>query len=274
MGFADTVKPGTKVRLSKYPTDATGEMSEADARAITGSFGMELSDLQELLYAAGTHSLLVVLQGMDTSGKDGVVRGVFTHMNPQGVRVASFKVPTPLERAHDYLWRIHKETPERGTVVVFNRSHYECVLVERVKEIAPEPVWKRRYEQINQFEAMLASENTIIMKFFLHISKDEQERRLVAREKDVTKAWKLSANDWVERRNWDAYIEAYEDALTKCSTDVAPWIIVPADHKWYRDLVVAEAVRDRLMPFRREWLETLEERGRLELAAVQAAKLG
>ena len=273
MGFADAVKPGTKVRLSNYPTDATGDMSEKDARAITGSFGMELSDLQELLYAAGTQSLLVVLQGMDTSGKDGVVRGVFTHMNPQGVRVASFKVPTPLERAHDYLWRIHKETPERGMAVVFNRSHYECVLVERVKEIAPEPVWKRRYEQINQFEAMLASENTIIMKFFLHISKDEQERRLVAREKDVTKAWKLSATDWIERRNWDAYQQAYEDALTKCSTDVAPWIIVPADHKWYRDLVIAEAVRDRLMPFQREWLETLEERGRLELAAVQAAKL-
>ena len=273
MGFADTVKPGTKVRLSKHPTDSTGKMSEKDARAITGSYGMELSDLQELLYAAGTHSLLVVLQGMDTSGKDGVVRGVFTHMNPQGVRVASFKVPTPLERAHDYLWRIHKETPERGMAVVFNRSHYECVLVERVKEIAPEPVWKRRYEQINQFEAMLASENTIIMKFFLHISKDEQERRLVAREKDVTKAWKLSATDWIERRNWDAYQQAYEDALTKCSTDVAPWIIVPADHKWYRDLVIAEAVRDRLMPFQREWLETLEERGRLELAAVQAAKL-
>lgn len=272
MPFADPVNPGEKVRLANIDSHETGGLNEEDARALTGSLGMELSELQELLYAAGTHSLLVVLQGMDTSGKDGVVRGVFTHLNPQGVRVASFKVPTPLERAHDYLWRVHQQVPELGMTVVFNRSHYECVVVERVKHIVPESVWKHRYAQINQFEELLSSEGTIILKFFLHISKEEQERRLLAREQDITKAWKLSASDWIERENWDAYQAAYDDALTKCSTAVAPWFVVPADKKWFRDLVVAEAVRDRLEPLKRSWLKTLEDRGRIERAAVEEVR--
>ena len=232
----------------------------------------ELGDLQELCYAAGAEALLVVLQGMDTSGKDGTIRGVFDAVNPQGVEVTSFKVPTPDELAHDFLWRIHQHTPAKGMVAIFNRSHYESVLVERVKDLVPKEVWPQRYDQINDFERLLTASNTIVVKFFLYISKEEQKERLLKREAEPEKAWKLSAGDWIERRSWDAYLAAYQEALNRCGTPSAPWYVVPADRKWYRDLVVAEALVATLRPYRQSWLEHLVARGkeaRDELEAVR-----
>ena len=234
----------------------------------------ELGELQDLCYAAGTESLLVVLQGMDTSGKDGAVRGVFDAVNPVGIHVASFKVPTPLELAHDFLWRIHQQTPPKGMFTVFNRSHYESVLIERVKDLVPEEVWSQRYEQINEFERLLTASGTIVAKFFLYISKEEQKERLLKREEDPTKFWKLAAGDWIERRSWDAYLAAYQDALNRCATPNAPWYVVPADRKWYRDFVIAEALVTTLRPYRQRWLDHLGERGREAMAEVMAAREG
>lgn len=232
----------------------------------------ELGELQDLCYAAGTESLLVVLQGMDTSGKDGAIRGVFNAVNPQGVHVASFKVPTPLELAHDFLWRIHQQTPAKGMFTIFNRSQYESVLVERVKGLVPEAVWSQRYEQINEFERLLTASDTIVAKFFLHISREEQKERLLKREADPTKAWKLAAGDWIERRSWPAYLAAYQDALNHCATPNAPWFIVPADRKWYRDLVIAEALVATLRPYRQRWLDHLEARGKAAMTEVLAVR--
>jgi PPK2 family polyphosphate:nucleotide phosphotransferase len=211
---------------------------------------------------------------MDTSGKDGAIRHVFASMDPQGVRVASFKQPTPLERAHDFLWRVHQQVPEHGMAVVFNRSHYEAVIVERVKEIVPPRVWERRYAQINGFEDLLLDSGTILVKCYLHISRDEQAERLRARERDIEKAWKLDPGDWQERARWDAYMAAYDDALTRCATPRAPWFIVPADQKWFRDLAVAQAVADALRPHRDAWLAALRARSEREIAAIDALRDG
>ena len=217
--------------------------------------------MQELLYAVQTESVLVILQGRDTSGKDGTIRHVAGPLNSQSCTVASFKVPTEEELAHDFLWRAHAQTPRTGDIKIFNRSHYEDVLVARVHELAPKQVWRERYEHINAFERLLADSSTIILKFYLHISKDEQEKRLLKRETDPIKSWKLSVGDWKEREYWDDYTKAYEDAINRCSTKHAPWFIVPADKKWFRNLAVAEALRDALMPFKKKWLARLEEEG-------------
>ncbi len=215
------------------------------------------------------HSLLVVLQGMDTSGKDGTIRHVFSQVNPQGCEVRSFKAPTNREQAHDFLWRIHRGTPGRGIITIFNRSHYEDVLVVRVHNLVPEKVWSRRYVAINNFERLLAQNGMIILKFYLHISNEEQEKRLLARQKDKTKAWKLSAADWAERKYWGAYQEAYEDALSRCSTDEAPWYIVPANKKWSRDLLVARTLVDTLRQYKDQLLDKLVLRGEQELARIE-----
>jgi PPK2 family polyphosphate:nucleotide phosphotransferase len=212
---------------------------------------------------------------MDTSGKDGAIRNVLLNVNPQGCRVESFKVPTEEELAHDFLWRVHKVAPRKGMLGVFNRSHYEDVLVVRVHKLVPEQVWKARYEQINAFERLLADNGTIILKFFLHISKQEQEQRLLDREKEVDKAWKLAAGDWRERAYWDDYQKAYEDALTRCNRDYAPWYIVPANRKWFRNLAISEALVATLKEYRGEWraaLKKMSERRRAELAALRAEK--
>jgi len=242
------VEPGTSVRLSERdPADATaftGEKKEGRKRA--AALNRRLEELQELLYAEGEHRLLVVLQAMDTGGKDGTIRHVFDGTNPQGVKVASFKKPTPREMAHDYLWRVHPHTPGNGEIVIFNRSHYEDVLVVRVHGLVPAEVWSRRYDQINAFETRLADEGTTILKFFLHISKEEQRQRLQARLDEPTKHWKFSRSDLAERKRWDAYTEAYEAVLSKTSTRSAPWFVVPADRKWYRNLVVSEVLVDTL----------------------------
>ena len=202
----------------------------------------ELAKLQYLLYAESRRSLLIVLQGMDTAGKDGTIRHVMSGVSPLGVQVHAFKAPNEEELAHDFLWRVHRQTPPRGYIGIFNRSHYEDVLVVRVHELVPRKVWKARYAQINHFEKMLVENDTIVLKFFLHISKDEQKERLQQRLKDPTRNWKLSLKDVEERGYWSAYRKAYEAALSRCSTPWAPWHIIPADHKWHRNLVVAETI--------------------------------
>ncbi len=202
----------------------------------------ELVELQARLYAEGKQSLLVVFQAMDAGGKDGTIRKVFSGVNPQGVRVHSFKAPTKEELAHDYLWRIHRVAPAKGMIGVFNRSHYEDVLVVRVENIVPEPVWQKRYEQINEFEQLLSENGTKILKFFLHISPDEQKSRFQDRLDEPEKHWKFSLDDLEKRKKWDVYMEAYQAALENCSTDLAPWYAIPSDQKWYRNLAITKTI--------------------------------
>jgi PPK2 family polyphosphate:nucleotide phosphotransferase len=205
-----------------------------------------LEELQELLHAEHKHKVLIVLQAMDTGGKDGTIRHVFEGVNPQGVRVASFKKPTPEELGHDFLWRVHKQVPGRGEIVIFNRSHYEDVLVVRVHDLAPKGVWSKRYDHINDFERMLVDEGTTILKFFLHIDLDEQKERLQARLDEPNKRWKFNPADLEERKLWPMYVKAYEDAISKTSTDWAPWYVIPANRKWYRNLVVGTVIIEAL----------------------------
>lgn len=206
----------------------------------------KLGELQTVFYADGRRSLLILLQGRDASGKDGVVRTVIGACNPAGVRVSSFKAPTPIELAHDYLWRIHSAMPEKGMMGIFNRSHYEDVLVVRVRSLVPEDVWSKRYEQINEFERMLTENGTVILKFFLHVSRDEQKERLRERIEDDTKNWKFNAGDLEERDLWDKYTEAYEDALSRCSTEWAPWYVVPSDSNKARNYLIAKRIVETL----------------------------
>jgi PPK2 family polyphosphate:nucleotide phosphotransferase len=268
MGYAHRLEGKGKIKLKDFdPADKAGLKRDAGEEQ-TASLIEELVELQELLYAVQTESVLVVLQGRDTSGKDGTIRHVAGPLNSQSCSVASFKVPTEEELAHDFLWRVHTQTPPKGHIKIFNRSHYEDVLVVRVHELAPEEVWRERYEHINAFERLLANSSTIILKFYLHISKEEQEERLREREADPVKSWKLSVGDWKEREYWDDYTAAYEDALNRCSTKHAPWFIVPADKKWFRDLAVAEALRDALKPYSKQWLAKLEAQGRERKQAI------
>ena len=242
------VQPGKKIKLVERDPQDTGDFKggKEDGLKEIVKLNEKLQELQELLYAEGKHKILVVLQAMDTGGKDGAIRRVFDGVNPQGVKVASFKVPTPEEMAHEYLWRVHKVAPANGELVIFNRSHYEDVLVVRVHNYVPKEVWSKRYEQINAFEKLLAENGTTILKFFLHISKDEQKERLQARLDDPTKHWKFSLGDLGERKLWDDYQAAYEDALNKTSTEYAPWYVVPANRKWYRDLVISKVLVETL----------------------------
>lgn len=256
--------------------DPTGsDMEKSEAKARTEELGKELNDLQDLMFFAGQHSVLLVLQGMDTSGKDGAIRGIFSHLHGQAASVASFKVPTPEEIAHDFLWRCHKQTPGRGEMRIFNRSHYEDVLVVRVHNIVPEEVWSKRYDHINNFEKLVASANTIIIKVCLHISKDEQESRLLAREEETEKAWKLNVGDWKEREFWNDYQAAYQEVIRKCSTEHAPWYVVPANRKTIRDLAITEILVNSLRPYASEWNERLARIGvkaKEELATYRATK--
>lgn len=248
-------QPGKKVSLNDWdPNDKSefkGNKDKAAERLL--ELNNELEELQELLYAEGKHKVLIVLQGMDTSGKDGVIRRVFEGVNPQGVRVASFKVPTPEELAHDYMWRIHKQTPGKGEIVIFNRSHYEDVLVVRVHNLVPENTWKKRYDQIRAFEQLLAEEGTLVLKFFLHIDLAEQKERLQARLDEPHKHWKFNSGDLKERAHWPDYMAAYEDAISKTSTKFAPWYIVPSNRKWYRDIVIASILVERLKALKMQY---------------------
>ncbi|HVO41356.1 MAG TPA: polyphosphate kinase 2 family protein [Aggregatilineales bacterium] len=234
---------GKKVHLEDYDPHYTEHYgSEQDIAAEIEKDLARLFVLQELLYASGKNALLVVLQGIDTAGKDGTINHVFRGMNPQGVQVTSFKQPTPLELSHDFLWRAHNAMPAKGYIGVFNRSYYEDVLIVRVHELAKNKVWKARYDQINQFEHMLVENGVVILKFFLHISKDEQKKRLQARLDDKAKQWKFSTADLKEREFWNDYVQAHEDMLTLCHTEDAPWHIVPANVKWYRNLVISRTM--------------------------------
>jgi len=270
MQLAWKVEAGSNVKLQDYdPTYVDEHTDPALARAELEQLGKELGELQELLAAAHHQSLLVVLQGMDTSGKADTIFQVLSRVNPQGCEVRSFKVPTSRELDHDFLWRVHRVTPAKGMIGIFNRSHYEDVLVVRVHNLVPEQVWSQRYDVINSFEHGLAQSDMIILKFYLHMSNEEQERRLLARQEDKMDAWKLSIADWVERKYLDAYQDAYEDALSKCSTDEAPWYIVPANNKWYRNLLVARTLVHTLRPYKEQWLDKLVERGERELALIE-----
>ena len=254
------VKPGQKVDLSSWDPQSTPAWKgdKESGEAYIPKINDELEALQEQLYAEARHKVLIVLQGMDTSGKDGVIRRAFDGVNPLGVRVASFKVPTAPELARDYLWRIHQQVPGRGEIVIFNRSHYEDVLVVRVHKLVPKEQWKRRFAQINHFEQMLAEEGTTILKFFLHIDMDEQRQRLLDRLDEPDKRWKFNPGDLKERELWDEYQKAYEDVLSKTSQERAPWVIVPANRKWYRDLVILAALVDTLKGLKMEFPQPAE----------------
>ncbi|HKN05977.1 MAG TPA: polyphosphate kinase 2 family protein [Thermoplasmata archaeon] len=238
------VRPGVRVRLSRMdPGDTSGfDGAKANSRKELEKLTARLAKLQELLYAGHEHSVLVVLQGIDSAGKDGTIRRVFEGVNPQGVRVVSFKTPSVEELDHDFLWRVHANLPARGEMVLFNRSHYEDVLVPRVHGLITKAVWERRYREINDFERMLTEEGTTILKFFLHISRGEQRRRLQERLDDPSKHWKFRQADLQERLRWAIYMKAYEEAITKTSTKWAPWHVVPSDRKWFRDLYVSQRI--------------------------------
>jgi len=248
------VKPDKKVKLSRYDPDYTaGFKDKSDAEELLQKKIARLDALQNLLFAERKHALLVVLQAMDSGGKDGTIRRVMSGVNPQGCKVTSFKVPSAEEISHDFLWRVHHAVPARGEIGIFNRSHYEDVLVVRVHELVPRSVWSRRFGQINSFEEILADNNVTILKFFLHISKDEQKKRLRERIEVPEKNWKINPGDFEERKLWDNYMGAYEDVLSRCSTQRAPWFVIPANKKWFRNLavsaIIVEALEDLEMKF-------------------------
>ncbi len=241
------IEPGARPRLSKIDPAYAGKHKSREAAAKeTDAQVARMDKLQYLLYADGSHSLLIVLQGLDAAGKDGTVRHLFAGMNPQGTSVANFKEPTKAELAHDFLWRVHSQAPGKGEVVIFNRSHYEDVLVVRVHKLVPRSEWLKRYDQINDFERLLHENGTCILKFFLHISPDEQLQRFRQRLEDPERQWKISDGDYSERELWPKYIEAYEDAIAQTSTKQAPWYVIPSNRKWFRNLAISQIVADAM----------------------------
>ncbi len=262
------VPPNTQVNLDEFSTYYSGEIKKKEGKAKLNEHNQTLRDLQELLYAEHKEKILVILQGIDTSGKDSTIEHVFGDVNPQGTKVVNFKVPTSRELAHDYLWRIHQHTPGSGEIVIFNRSHYEDVLVVRVHELVPKSVWEKRYEHINAFEKLLADEGTTIMKFFLNVSKTEQAERFLARLDRPQKRWKFNPGDLEERKYWDDYKAAFEDMLSLTSKPWAPWYVIPCDRKWYRNLVIASIIEDTIKNLDMQYPEEVEDidsyRGTLE----------
>ena len=252
------VKPGSRFRLKSFDPDATLGHDKASAVATTQAQMERLRDLQDRLWAEARHSVLVVLQGIDAAGKDGTIAKVMEAFNPQGCPVSSFKVPTPEELAHDFLWRIHKRAPGKGEIGIFNRSHYEDVLVVRVHGLAPRRVWSKRYEQINDFERTLAEGGTTIVKFFLAIDRDEQRKRIQSRYDDPKKRWKFKLGDLEERKLWDDYQAAFDDVLSKTSTAWAPWYVIPANRNWLRNLSVATILADTIADLRPAYPEPAE----------------
>lgn len=241
------VKPGQKINLAGIDPEDSGRFkNKQEARQRLAETTRRLAELQNVLYAEGKHALLIIFQAMDAGGKDGAIRKILSGINPQGVQVTSFKKPTEEELAHDFLWRIHRVAPRRGMIGVFNRSHYEDVLVVRVHKLVPEEVWQARYEHINHFEQLLADSGVTILKFYLHISKEEQRERLQERLEQPEKRWKFNPEDLKERALWKDYMRAFEEALARCSTEAAPWYIVPANKKWYRDVAISETILETL----------------------------
>jgi len=236
------VEPGQKIKLAEIDPAGVANLTKDEAKAALAQNIKRMAKLQEVLYAEGKHALLIVLQAMDAGGKDGTVRSIMRGVNPQGVTVTGFKAPTVEELAHDFLWRVHRAVPGRGMIGIFNRSHYEDVLIVRVKNLAPKEVWQTRYQHINNFEQLLVDSGVTLLKFYLHISKKEQKKRLQARLDEPDKRWKFNPGDLAERARWDDYMHAFEDVFEKCSTKAAPWYIVPADKKWYRNAVLSETI--------------------------------
>lgn len=234
-----------KIKLSAIDTRAPKKMSKENIKKETQKLKFRIEELQNLMYAEGEHALLIILQGMDASGKDGTIKNVFDAVNPMGCRVVSFKKPTELEMKHDFLWRVHQQVPEKGIVHIFNRSHYEDVLIQRVHNWIDEKTVKQRFNHINDFEQLLVESNTVVVKFYLHISQDVQLKRLEERMTDITKMWKHNDNDLKERELWPAYMKAYEDVFLNCET-AAPWTIVPADQNWYKEYIIAKRVVEEL----------------------------
>jgi PPK2 family polyphosphate:nucleotide phosphotransferase len=267
------IAPRSKVKLKDMdPAFTDGHKSHESAAEEIAHYQKKLCELQDLLYAERRHSLLVCLQAVDTGGKDGVINHVLSAMNPQGCRVAAFKQPTTEELAHDFLWRAHTAAPARGEVVIFNRSHYEDVLIVRVHNLVPKPVWSRRYDRINDFEKNLLANDTQILKFFLHISKEEQLKRFKERLDDPSKHWKISEADYKERGFWDDYTAAYEEALSHCSTEHAPWFVIPANHKWFRNLAIARIVVEHLESLKMQYPKPTVDMERIRREYHAAAK--
>ena len=254
-----------KIRLRDFAPDYCGGLEKEKAKEKTCEYGECIGDLQQLLYANSSHAVLLLFQGMDASGKDGSVRSVLQHVNPAGVETANFKVPSEEERAHDYLWRVHKAVPRHGNIGVFNRSHYEAVLVERVLKIVPEKVWSRRYEQIVDFERMLVDNRVVLLKFYLHISKKEQAERFEERLANPRKNWKFSQGDLKTRQHWKDYIQAYEDMLNATSHSQARWHLVPADRNWYRDYVIARTVAHAIDDLDLKWPKPKEDLSKIKI---------
>jgi PPK2 family polyphosphate:nucleotide phosphotransferase len=268
-------EPGRKVRLDDISAEPPKGITKQDANGRFAALGQALFELQDEMFGARLNSVVVVLQGRDAAGKDGSIKHVVGHLNPRGVSVTSFGVPTAEEREHDFLWRVHRHAPRLGEFAIFNRSHYEDVLVVRVHDLAPKALWKERYGHIADFEELLAEHGTIVLKFFLHITKKEQMERLLEREAEAGTAWKLNPKDWMERDHWDEYTRAYEEAIERTSAPHAPWIVVPANAKWYRNLVIAEAIVEALRPHRKAWrrkLEAMGADGKAALAAYRAKR--
>lgn len=242
-----------KVNLNDYDPGYTGGLDKPSARKLTQERAQRIADLQELLYANANHALVVLFQGMDASGKDGATKKLLQFVDPIGVQIANFKTPSSEEKAHDFLWRVHQAAPRYGNIGIFNRSHYEDVLIVRVLDLQPKAVWEKRYDQINAFERILVENQVVLLKFFLHISREEQAERLRARLENPKKKWKFAVEDLEMRKRWNDFEAAYEEALSRCSTSYAPWYIVPADNKWYRDYLVSGVVADALEKLKMTW---------------------
>lgn len=261
-----------RIRLDDFDPGDTRGFTKEEALKRTEALGEELAELTNLLAYAGEHGLLVVLQGRDASGKDGVVRKLLQYANVLNARVVPFKVPTDEDRAHDFLWRVHKQVPRKGEIALFNRSHYEDVIAVRVHDLVPKDVWKLRYDHINDFERLLHESGTIVVKFILHISPKEQYKRLLEREKDPRTAWKLSVSDWREIPLWKETTEAYEDAINKCSSKELPFHLVSADHKWFRTLAIMDRLVRTLRPYREQWHDKLKDMRRSALREIEALR--
>jgi len=254
-----------KVSLRNFPTDSDGGLDKEKTKVETAKLCEHLGELQQLFYANSTHSVLLLFQGLDASGKDGAVRSVLREINPAGVETANFKVPSDEERAHDFIWRIHKAVPRYGNFGVFNRSQYEAVLVERVFKIVPEKIWSKRYEQIVDFEKMLVANNVVLLKFYLHISKEEQAERFRERLVNPQKNWKFSSDDLKTRAHWNDYMTAYEDVLNKTSHRDARWHLIPADRNWYRDFLIARTVAEAVEKLKLKWPKPKENLSKIRI---------
>jgi PPK2 family polyphosphate:nucleotide phosphotransferase len=263
--MSQPLKVVSKIRLKNFNPDYSGGLDKEKAREATIPLCLRICELQERLYADARRSVIILLQGMDTSGKDGVAKRVLEFVSPSGIETTNFKAPSTEELSHDFLWRVHKAVPRFGNIGVFNRSHYEDVLVVRVLKLVPKSVWQSRYSQINAFEKHLSDNGIILLKFFLHISKEEQAERLKARLEDSTKNWKFRKDDLEMRAHWKKFQEAYEDAINHCSTRFAPWHIVPSNHKWYRNYVVSRTVVDALENLKLKWPKPREDLSKIKI---------